>query len=264
MVLLITAPPAPACGCFRPPAYYLSAPLRYPTSFSAIFYNSRVKPFTSETWRCLIWFSRRIRTNDDTSYYSCGRTRQALSPRPARRARPLARFAHPLRAFAILRVPSLPRRVVLGSQRRLPGSPRRRCPRPHRPQRRRQDHALENPFAHHPADSMLHSFVSLVLSTLIGLCRSDFPTHVSSNSFPPFNSFTSNRFRTLLRMALAQPFSFQSFPHSFQRHEDGRVPPFPATPNPSNCAVPCPERERGVRPTSARRTHELRIFSQQL
>src|SRR5260370_6881156 len=95
MVLLITAPPAPACGCFRPPAYYLSAPLRYPTSFSAIFYNSRVKPFTSETWRCLIWFSRRIRTNDDTSYYSSGRPRQPLSPRPPPPATPLPPFPPP-------------------------------------------------------------------------------------------------------------------------------------------------------------------------
>jgi len=44
---------------------------------------------------------------------------------------------------------------LLGAQRRLPGRPRRRSPRPHRPQRRRKNHPAQNPLAHHQAHHRL-------------------------------------------------------------------------------------------------------------
>src|SRR6267142_6783976 len=87
--------------------------------------------------------------NSDDDGNSCRRALEALPSRLASGgwSSPLSRSLSPVSSF---RVPKTEQRNLLGAEGCVIGSEGRRSPRPHRPQRRRQNHSSQNPLPHHP------------------------------------------------------------------------------------------------------------------
>src|SRR5580700_3397374 len=96
-----------------------------------------------------------LRTRDERDRHSRRRARQAIPPGWSSAERFAARSIEPRAEIASVGVPPAQGRNFLGFERRLPGSSGRRSARAYWTKRSGQDHAAENPVAHHAADYRL-------------------------------------------------------------------------------------------------------------